>query len=80
MLEPSSLKKDHDLGIEQYWKIHDRLSNKEGFHHNIYWITGDQYRGYWKHNKKDGNTPYTTTVDIIHHNSITYVGLVVFNT
>lgn len=60
-LEPSSLKKDHDLGIEQYWKIHDRLSNKEGFRHNVYWITGDQYRGYWNQNKKNGNIECSVT-------------------
>eukprot|EP01018_Ginkgo_biloba_P006558 Gb_31934 [translate_table: standard] len=39
---------------EKPYKTKDRLADKEGFRHNVYWVTGDVYRGCWSHNKKDG--------------------------
>ncbi|KAH7331419.1 hypothetical protein KP509_20G032000 [Ceratopteris richardii] len=47
------------LGRDISWKAKDRLADKNGFRHNVYWVTGDLYRGYWSRNKKDGNGIHT---------------------
>ncbi|KAI5057422.1 hypothetical protein GOP47_0027437 [Adiantum capillus-veneris] len=44
---------------ELAWKVNDHLADKEGFRHNVYWVTGDLYRGYWSHNKREGNGIHT---------------------
>ncbi|EFJ09099.1 hypothetical protein SELMODRAFT_130479 [Selaginella moellendorffii] len=37
------------------WRINDLRANKNGFHHDVYWITQDLYRGNWRLNKKEGS-------------------------
>eukprot|EP00250_Pteridium_aquilinum_P006475 c16391_g1_i4 orf=122-532(-) len=44
-----------DFSTELSWKVNDQLADKEGFRHNVYWVTGDLYRGYWSHNKREVN-------------------------
>ncbi|KAJ7543729.1 hypothetical protein O6H91_09G050500 [Diphasiastrum complanatum] len=39
---------------EQLWKTNDQRANKEGYRRNVYWVSGDLYRGEWKANKRDG--------------------------
>jgi hypothetical protein len=39
---------------EQLWKTRDRLAQKEGPRSNVYFVTGEVYKGQWKDNKKDG--------------------------
>eukprot|EP00249_Psilotum_nudum_P028155 c3679_g1_i2 orf=357-1139(-) len=39
---------------EQLWKICDNLADKNGFRRNVYWVSGEFYRGYWRHNRREG--------------------------
>ncbi|XP_002964641.2 MORN repeat-containing protein 3 [Selaginella moellendorffii] len=39
---------------ERLWQINDRLADKHGYCHNVYWVHGDVYRGCWDKNKRDG--------------------------
>lgn len=51
--EPTVMSLGND-GTEQLWKTRDRLAQKEGPKSNVYFVTGEVYKGEWKDNKKDG--------------------------
>eukprot|EP00899_Mesostigma_viride_P002016 jgi/Mesvir1/11815/Mv00172-RA.1 len=39
---------------ERLWQTWDKLAQKEGERHTVYWKNGEQYRGEWVDNKKQG--------------------------